>query len=529
MEKNSKYDNPRDMFSEIEKFIKDKYGPQYGGGTGAAAQTASDEPQGEQQKKAHESVFDFNLKPQDIKSYLDRYVIAQEEAKKVLSIAVCDHYNHVIESKKEDSNDEEYAKQNVILVGPTGVGKTYLVKHIAKLIGVPFVKADATKFSETGYVGGDVEDLVRDLVRKADNDVELAEYGIIYLDEIDKVAAPRKSMNRDVSGRGVQMNLLKLLEDTDVPLRSPMDMAGQFQALMEMQTKGKSEKKTINTKNILFIVSGAFNGLDEIVKERIGKRGIGFNVDVAGKNETTEYLSSLRSSDFVEFGFEPEFIGRLPVHTVCHQLTVDHLFNILKYSEGSIIRQLEKSFVSYGVEAIFSDEGLRAIAEKALEEETGARGLLTICENRLREFKYLLPSSEVNTFVVTRELIENPQAEIEKLFQNGAYNEKNVFHEQLREYEEEFYEKTGITIGFNNEAEEHLYEQAKQLDKSVKEICRGLLKDYEYGLNLIAKTSGQKEFELTEEVLKDPSGTLDAWVRDSYTQRDQNSSGPMTK
>ncbi|HYV30942.1 MAG TPA: AAA family ATPase, partial [Candidatus Binatia bacterium] len=201
--------------------------------------------------------FKFDYKPRDVKAYLDRFVIKQEEAKKVLSVALCDHYHHV-RMAVEGKDQPNYAKQNIILIGPTGVGKTYLIRSIADLIGVPFVKADATKFSETGYVGGDVEDLVRDLVRRAEGDVARAQYGIIYIDEIDKIAAAPNSAGRDVSGRGVQTNLLKLMEETEVPARAPHDIAGQIQAMMELtQGRGRKQPATINTKHILFVVSGA--------------------------------------------------------------------------------------------------------------------------------------------------------------------------------------------------------------------------------------------------------------------------------
>ena len=218
----------------------------------------------------------FDKLPRDIKAHLDRFVVKQDEAKKVLSIAVCDHYNHIRYLRTLAAEDAdraqrlEYVKQNVILIGPTGVGKTYLVKHIAELIRVPFVKADATKFSETGYVGGDVEDLVRDLVHKADGDVELAQYGIIYIDEIDKIAAPAQPGGRDVSGRGVQTTLLKLMEDTDVPRRSPNDIQAQLQAAMEWQRSGaRPQSEMINTRNILFVVSGAFEKLPAIIEPRL--------------------------------------------------------------------------------------------------------------------------------------------------------------------------------------------------------------------------------------------------------------------
>ncbi len=214
-------------------------------------------------------VTQFSYKPRDIKAFLDRFVIKQEEAKKVLSVALCDHYQHV-RLAVQGQDQSNYAKQNIILLGPTGVGKTYLVRSMADLIGVPFVKADATKFSETGYVGGDVEDLVRDLVRLADGDVRRAQYGIIYIDEIDKIAASQSVGGRDVSGRGVQTNLLKLMEETDVPARAPNDIAGQIQAMMEMtQGRGQKRPSMINTRHILFVVSGAFEGLEKIIRKRL--------------------------------------------------------------------------------------------------------------------------------------------------------------------------------------------------------------------------------------------------------------------
>src|SRR6266542_4357964 len=229
------------------------------------------------EKPAKAEEFDFKYKPRDVKAYLDRFVIKQDEAKKVLSVALCDHYHHVrlALDGKESAN---YTKQNIILIGPTGVGKTYLIRRAADLIGVPFVKADATKFSETGYVGGDVEDMVRDLLRLADGDVKRAQYGIIYIDEIDKIAAAAGHMSgRDVSVRGVQTNFFKLMEETEVPARAPNDIAGQIQAMMEMtRGGGKKQPATINTKHILFVVSGAFPGLEKVVRKRLREATIGF-------------------------------------------------------------------------------------------------------------------------------------------------------------------------------------------------------------------------------------------------------------
>jgi endopeptidase Clp ATP-binding regulatory subunit ClpX len=339
----------------------------------AAAATAQSEDSAAPGHDKSATGFEFNYRPRDVKTYLDRFVIRQDEAKKVLSVALCDHYHHV-RLALEGRENANYAKQNIILIGPTGVGKTYLIRRAADLIGVPFAKADATKFSETGYVGGDVEDMVRDLLRLADGDVTRAQYGIVYIDEIDKIASVSGATGRDVSGRGVQTNLLKLMEETEVPARSPSDIAGQIQAMMDLTQRGKKPPGTINTKHILFIVSGAFDGLEKIVRKRMREATIGFAAREQPEPKTEDALSGAQTRDFIEFGFEPEFIGRLPVRVVCRTLDADSLFQVLKNSEGSIIHQLEQDFAAYGIEVLFSDEGLRRIATRAAGEQTGARG-----------------------------------------------------------------------------------------------------------------------------------------------------------
>jgi ATP-dependent Clp protease ATP-binding subunit ClpX len=365
--------------------------------------------------------FSFSLKPADIARYLNRFVIGQREAKKVLSVALCDHFQHV-RLTIEGNAAPFYQKQNVLLFGPTGVGKTHLIRSAAELIGVPFVKADATKFSETGYVGGDVDDLVRDLVRRAGGDVKRAEHGIIYLDEVDKLATRGENGGRDVSGRGVQTNLLKLMEDGDVPVVSPNDVTGQLQSAMSaMRGGGGAQPETINTRHILFIVSGAFSGIAKIIRGRLGAGGSRGDVAQTRKVKSDEsLLASAGTADLIAYGLEPEFIGRLPVRVACHGLDTDDLFDVLRKSESSLIHQYERAFAAYGIQCEFKDDGLRRLAELAAPEHTGARGLMTICERVFRDLKFKLPGSGVKRFAVTAKLVDAPGQELRRLLIGSA-------------------------------------------------------------------------------------------------------------
>jgi ATP-dependent Clp protease ATP-binding subunit ClpX len=460
--------------------------------------------------------FQFDHKPREVKAYLDRFVIKQDEAKKVLSVALCDHYHHVrmaVEGKEQPN----YAKQNVILLGPTGVGKTYLMRSIAELIGVPFVKADATKFSETGYVGGDVEDLARDLVRLAGGDVSRAQYGIIYIDEIDKIAAAQNLAGRDVSGRGVQTNLLKLMEETEVPVGAPHDIAGQIQAMMEM-SRGSAKKQPaiINTRHILFVVSGAFGGLEKIVRKRLREAAIGFSAATQPEVAEERVLDHVQTRDFIEFGFEPEFIGRLPVRVICHELNVDDLFQILKSSEGSIVRQYEQSFGAYGIEALFKDDGLRRIAELATDEKTGARGLMTVCERVFRDFKFELPSTQVKRFVVDQGVVKDPPAALTRLLAEEAVLERQVLHQVVQEFAERFQKSHGLTLQFTPAAVDRLVTLALEQSVSVRDLCGARFKDYQFGLKLISQNTGQTEFRLDVEAVEQPERVLSDWVVASY-------------
>ncbi|MDR2668205.1 MAG: AAA family ATPase [Puniceicoccales bacterium] len=371
-----------------------------------------DSGDGERAKRL-DGIRNFSMRPKDVSDYLSRFVIRQDEAKKVLSVTVCDHYNHVrrcINDPEELTKD--YGKPNVLLLGPTGVGKTYLIRTLAKLLGVPFVKADATKFSETGYVGNDVDDLVRDLVRTANGDVELAQYGIIFIDEIDKIASCEE-LGRDVSGRGVQVNLLKLMEDTEVSIVAPNDITAQMSAMVSFGGK-KGKKETIGTRHILFIMSGAFEKLNSHVRKRTSASAIGFSRS-SGSDHGEDFLHLATTADFVQFGLEPEFIGRLPVRVACEHLKKNDLAQILLCSKGSLLHQYKSDFDGYGIELTFDEEAIYAIAELAAAENTGARGLMTVLERLLRDFKFHLPSSSIKQFPVSAEVVADPAAHLKKM------------------------------------------------------------------------------------------------------------------
>ncbi|MDE2927249.1 MAG: AAA family ATPase [Acidobacteriota bacterium] len=500
---------------ELKQLLQNKYG------TGVRVEVfpkAEREGTGEEpaREPADHRDLTFDYRPSQIKEYLDRFVIQQDQAKKVLSTAICDHYHH-IQNCSDSDECREYKKQNIIIIGPTGVGKTYLIQNIARLIGVPFCKADATRYSETGYVGGDVEDLVRELVQQANDDVGLAEYGIVYLDEIDKIAGPTGVIGRDVSGHGVQRGLLKLMEETEVPLRSPTDIASQMQSLMEIQSGRKPEKKTINTKHILFIVSGAFNGLTEIVGKRLGSRKIGF---MGGEQEADRkeelLLQQVRSTDFVEYGFESEFIGRLPVVTHCRRLSVDDLFQILKRSEGSLLKQYKKDFLAYGIDAYFKDGAMRALAALAEREETGARGLMTVCERVFRDFKYQLPDHEVTELVADRKLVEDPKAALKELLATPDLHHEAILQFQLKRFEAEFYKRYGVEISFTPEAVALISERVRGPNADVLQYCRDLFREYEHGMKLLARGQASKPLSVGPQVIEDPAGSLEKWIRETY-------------
>jgi ATP-dependent Clp protease ATP-binding subunit ClpX len=462
----------------------------------------------------------FSLKPREIRDYLNRFVIRQDEAKKVLSVAVCDHYNHVRQCIDDPKLAErDYHKQNIILLGPTGSGKTYLIRCIARLIGVPFVKADATKFSETGYVGADVEDLVRDLNKLALGNTELAQYGIVYIDEIDKIAAAQGMQGRDVSGRGVQVNLLKLMEEAEVNLFSPNDMMGQMQAMMDMGRGGKPKKRSISTRHILFIVSGAFDKLAEEVRKRIESNEIGFGAPSRkADDDVFEFLHSVETADFIKYGFEPEFIGRLPVRVACDPLGVNDLAQILTTSEGSLLEQYRSDFKGYGVDFRMTPEAIMEIARRAHEEKTGARGLMTIFERVFRDFKFELPSTAIHSFEVTTEAVADPHATLVNMLRENQHLQRGVLRADIVAFQSRFRTATGLEIEFDEEACDALIDLSADKDLSIRALCEMLFRDLEHALNIVSRNTSQVKFVLGKPFVTDTDKALSRMITDSFAQ-----------
>ncbi len=344
---------------------------------------------------------DINLlKPEEIKEFLDQYVIGQEDAKKVLSVAVYNHYKRIMAQR---DLDVELHKSNILMLGPTGCGKTLLAQSLAKILNVPFAIADATALTEAGYVGEDVENILLKIIQAADGDIERAEYGIIYIDEIDKITrkSENPSITRDVSGEGVQQALLKIVEGTVANVPPQGGRKHPHQELLQ-----------IDTTNILFICGGAFEGIDKIIEKRIDRKSIGFNAEIAGKheNDVDKLLRQVLPQDLVKFGLIPELVGRVPVTVALEMLDKNALLRILTEPKNAIVKQYEKMLELDGVELIFDKEALSEVADISLKRKTGARGLRAIMESVMMDIMYHAPSDDtLKTCRITAETVRGKQ------------------------------------------------------------------------------------------------------------------------
>jgi len=592
-ETNTKFPDQKELEKELSDYLAKKYGDRVKIiSPFIMPKPVVEEPGGRGKEEAGPGRINFNLKPEELEGYLNEYVIKQDVAKSILATKVCTHFNRIrylLDKGRKPDPGVGSIKNNIILIGPTGVGKTYLVKLIAKKIGVPFVKGDATKFSETGYVGGDVEDLVRDLVYEADDDLELAQYGIIYIDEIDKIASSGNLIGPDVSRSGVQRALLKPMEETEVDLKVPHDPISQIQAIEQYRKTGKREKRTLNTRNILFIVSGAFNNLEKIIKERLSKQEIGFHGKPRSKKRDKEFWLQVTAQDLVQYGFESEFIGRLPVIAVLEELTAEDLYDILKNPNNPIIISKKRDFRAYDIDIKFEDQALRLLAERAAQEHTGARGLVSVIEKALIQFEKRLPSTDIKEFLVTPEVVAHPVQELARLLADPdspdlaerfadaaahelalvkesvwrrenellrrfhmpltdyrvelmvdqyqrwdcdlltAFDQISRLYQQVRRFETTFYRDHRIQLTFSQEAVDEVMRRALGGGTTARVICEGFAKDLEYALKLVRDRTGKEAFQLNLEDLLDLDGYLNRLFQESLQQSLINAGSAITE
>lgn len=571
-----KIPNPKELEKEISEFLAKKFGDNV---KIISPMVLTQEAVLDTTKESGKTgkKLNFDLKPEELIAYLDQYVVKQDNAKAILATKICTHFNRIKRSMESDDpigNMVGSIKNNVLMIGPTGVGKTYIIKLIANKIGVPFVKGDATKFSETGYVGGDVEDLVRDLVREADDDLELAQYGIVYIDEIDKIASSRNLIGADVSRTGVQRALLKPMEETEVDLKVPHDPISMIQEIEQFRKTGKREKRSVNTGNILFIMSGAFGELAPIIQKRLSRQGIGFGARIQKAEDKVDILKNVRSEDLIEFGFESEFVGRLPVRAVFEHLTEDDLYCILKNPNNPIILGKKLDFAAYDIEIKFEDRLLRTLAEYAFTENTGARGLVSAVEKALLEYERRLPSAGIKKFPATSSILEKPQTSIKALtasdqeqktvelfdrllqqekesireylknnkinltekysltltpsridlvaacYVNNTMDIGNVikkiksYYDEIKKIELYFFKNHDINIVLEEDAIDFIIEQLVESFVELKIIYEKIDQDFQHGLKLAREKIGRNRFFITRQALLDPEVYIGNLIKD---------------
>jgi len=575
-EHNEKIPDPKELERELTEFLTKKFGNNVKI-VSPMVIPQKDDLEKEKKSPGKKKKLNFDLKPEELISYLDQYIIKQDKAKAVLSTKICTHFNRIKYSENALENINEIVgsiKNNVLMIGPTGVGKTYMIKLIAKKIGVPFVKGDATKFSETGYVGGDVEDLVRDLVRENNDDIELAQYGIIYIDELDKIASSQNLIGADVSRTGVQRALLKPMEETAVDLKVPHDPISMLQEIERYRKTGTRKKQTVNTKNILFIMSGAFNGLSDIIKKRVSEQGIGFGANIKSSEEKSKILQQVTPEDLIKYGFESEFIGRLPVKAVFERLTEEDLYEILKNPNNPIILGKKLDFAAYDIKVKFEDKALGILAKRAFNENTGARGLVSVFETALLLFERKLPSTDIKKIPVTAFVVKESEKSLEALlsplnkeksaatFNSLAAAEKKfvkkylegnkqklsekykltmtksriditaslyckqimdidssvkmikTFCDKIKEIELSFFQNNDINIIMEEDAVDFIIKQFIDSGIKLEEFHKQLIIDFELGLKLIKEKTGKNRFFITKEALLGPESFISKLTKD---------------
>lgn len=578
-EKDEKLPDPKEVEKEISEFLSEKFGGRVK--LIAPMVIPQEAPVDDKGKPARKKKINFSLKPEELEAYLDLYVIRQDEAKAILATKICTHFNRIQYAESFEEENQPILgniKNNILMIGPTGVGKTYMIKLIAQKTGVPFVKGDATKFSETGYVGGDVEDLVRDLVREADDDIELAEYGIIYIDEIDKIASSNHLIGPDVSRTGVQRALLKPMEETEVDLKVAHDPISMLEEVERYRKTGKRRKRVVNTRNILFIMSGAFDELAEITKKRIVDQGIGFGASVKSHAESLDYLKYTRPEDLIRFGFETEFIGRLPVISLFEKLSEDDLFAILKNPNNAVILSKKLDFKAYGIDVKFDDRALRALAQLAYQEGTGARALVSVIEKVLVKLEKRLPSTDIKKLPVTEKVVKDPEgalqeivskansAKWERIYEKIVQDEKDSIkkyvqayqavltdrydmvltpsrrsliadvyamstfdmnavmekisrdYDQIKNIQDYFSETHDLNVTLAEDAIDVVIGQMNASRTGLRNFYTKLTSDFEDGFQLIRDRMGKNNFVVTKEALEDPEAFLNHLVKEMYTK-----------